>query len=1090
MDRIEAWQRRGFETEALERELRGDPTRASDRLLRQERLIEAGEALRERVDALPNHWQEARASLTAALRRPERIPDVEDELDRLERQRRPWALIARRARHDWSVAGERDRLQSILARFDRMPETDLLELRSLADLLTDPDRAPEIEDGLTRLEARRKERMNLLEGITQMLEDEGFDTSQLTSGDMEDRFRVAAHLQSWERVFRQLQTSIKGHIHRHDPALAESLEAQRIQLVALEPGPEHERFREQVESHQRELSVRLVRLQQQLDDWRMQGYRFPGPALLEPEDLLAWELRSAELARVIERHEQAWTRLERLREHWSEEIDEVDRLRGDTTATDLLEQLAQDLQDRLLSYEQQALELIRDWQQHGLPVVRWLRLVRTSPRVAAERLREEQASMQHAVELIDRLEALDTSLDPDGDTQTWIDRVRSAPTHEEQLERVERWLQRKERRNARLRTELEEEWDELGAPEGWPENLELVHHNLSQLERIVAAASGGEVVTPAFLDDLGIAKEANESEIPEHLREMVEEARREISSWEADGWDTVATTRQLEADPDAFIRRLPGIRSMMDQHEGLRRRLRGLGWERNPKLGDEVAALLRRPEELEELARQLPRLATRLGHGTVIDAGYVFLDWWPGSLDEDEEDDAAEEDEALPPWPGSDGQEAEPEEAPDLGPRGGLGVSLPSGMLTPAGPSGEEAPDEDTPTAPAVVPTAFELARLPALGQTPLGGAAAASRPAPVDEPAAAVPVEAPPLPTVTPVPPPDLESAEPSPPEAVSDDAPAPSDEPRTPPVDVDADEDDPEAAVSADSDEDEAEAEDAAPAPEPTVVAVVTPPAPEPVEVETVAAPPPEDSDVQVAVTGLPVFDAAGEPIAELEDEPEEEPIDEEDLVIGSAPPEPEDAERASWTELTVPLTRLVERLGLEAPDETWSQALGDEASPSALAPVRRSLAAQVGLTPRDARVDRLLRLTLRALPADPASGVARHRAKGLLEALDTAARLLDDWTHARLLARERPTNGRLLQRAAALGEVLGGIPGPGIPLPLGADEVDLPAGHDIDGLTAAIAALHRVIDLPLAGSSVRAMASEDITPELMHSVPGHAA
>ena len=1065
MDRIREWQGRGFVTDALEKELREDPTRASDRLLRQERLIESGEELRGRVEELPASWQEERHELLELLRRPEKVPDVETRLRRLDRQRRPWGPVGRKSRHAWSVAGERDRLYSILQRFDRMVGSDLLDLADLVDLLPEPENAERIEDGLTVIEQRRRERLELLDNIGEMLENEGFDTSALSEGDVEDRFRRAAHLQSWERVFRQLQATIGGHIRRHDPALAESLEIERRRLIANEPDVEHERFREQVERHERDLSVRLVRLQQRLDGWRMQGYRFPGPALLGPEDLLTWELRSSELARDVGRHEHAWSRLERLRDHWPTEIEEVDRLRGDLTATDVLQQLAQDLQDTLLKYEQNALERIRIWQQHGLPVMRWLRLVRTSPRIAAEHLEQEEEQMQLAVDLVDRLEALDTSLEPDGDTAEWIDAVRAAPTNIAELDRVSRWLARKERRTQRLRAELEEEWEELGGPDGWPEGRSVEALTLSQLERIVVAASSGRQITLEWLAELGISDDEEEGAVPEHLIEMVTQARGEIASWAADGWETQGVEQALVEDPDDLIRQLPDIRSIMGQHEGLRRRLRALAWERDPDLAEEVAAQLRRPDRLADLVKRVPHLANRLARGVVVDAGYVFPEWWPGSTDGAGEDgdrpfpQADDDDGPLRPRPSQDDEE---DDTP-LPQSGDAGISPPLPAIMFSGmPDGEGSEVHDAilpppPTPPSRVADLAGLATVtPPVVPASLEPPAPASKATRLADSGPAEPAE-----LLEPL---RIEQAEPPPPE---------------------------------EGDE--------------VLFVQVAPPTPaaDPLEItalhssEEAAEPlsdwlhetdigPDEWMDMEDSAPGrVPSLGVEVSAVRGMGDEPRA-PGDIPHPTCAEIPDEAdfmEDIEPVPWIAVSGVLLGLAMKLGLAGPARGWEEVFRPEPSSEVIDQLRRGLAGEVGRQPRDVRVDRLLRLTLRALPGAASSGGARARRLPMLKELHAVAEALDDWTRERLLHRDHDATGGLLERSLRLGLVLSDIPGPGAAIPLEPDDADLPAADQVGDLAEAVSALLAAAKPRLAGAAVRELASDEIVPELRTAVPGRA-
>ena len=128
-----------------------------------------------------------------------------------------------------------------------------------------------------------------------------------------------------------------------------------------------------------------------------------------------------------------------------------------------------------------------------------------------------------------------------------------------------------------------------------------------------------------------------------------------------------------------------------------------------------------------------------------------------------------------------------------------------------------------------------------------------------------------------------------------------------------------------------------------------------------------------------------------------------------------------------------------------------------------VRRLLASHVGIEPRDMRLDRLLRLSLRLIPKGDENDDHRY---SLLSTLSELAVGLSKWTRTRLESRHSGSVGDVLQDAAKLGEALSRIPGPGTPLPLEADEYMLPSQDDIDGLSTEVNALKRRVMLPSSG------------------------
>jgi hypothetical protein len=131
--------------------------------------------------------------------------------------------------------------------------------------------------------------------------------------------------------------------------------------------------------------------------------------------------------------------------------------------------------------------------------------------------------------------------------------------------------------------------------------------------------------------------------------------------------------------------------------------------------------------------------------------------------------------------------------------------------------------------------------------------------------------------------------------------------------------------------------------------------------------------------------------------------------------------------------------------------------------ITPARRALASHVGVEPRDMRLDRLLRLSLRLIPKGDDGDGQRH---ALLATLAELAGVLSKWTRTRLEARHNGAKGILLEDASILGQALERIPGPGTPMPLDADEYELPKLDDIDGLSNEVSVLKRRILLANSG------------------------
>jgi hypothetical protein len=108
------------------------------------------------------------------------------------------------------------------------------------------------------------------------------------------------------------------------------------------------------------------------------------------------------------------------------------------------------------------------------------------------------------------------------------------------------------------------------------------------------------------------------------------------------------------------------------------------------------------------------------------------------------------------------------------------------------------------------------------------------------------------------------------------------------------------------------------------------------------------------------------------------------------------------------------------------------------SSLKILRKGLANHVGIEPRDTRIDRMLRITLRLLPMGDKKD--KHRSM-LIQKMSNTIPKYSTWMKSRLEARHSGAKGNFLADAINLGNALDRIPGPGFPLPLSKDEKALP-------------------------------------------------
>ena len=131
-----------------------------------------------------------------------------------------------------------------------------------------------------------------------------------------------------------------------------------------------------------------------------------------------------------------------------------------------------------------------------------------------------------------------------------------------------------------------------------------------------------------------------------------------------------------------------------------------------------------------------------------------------------------------------------------------------------------------------------------------------------------------------------------------------------------------------------------------------------------------------------------------------------------------------------------------------------------------LRKSLATHVGVEPRDIRVDRMLRIVLRLLPAGDQNDALRDE---LVSKIESSLPKYKKWMKSRLEARHSGLKGKFMEDSKNLGNALNRIPGPGFALPLYKDDKVLPNSQDMDELSKEVETLLNSINLPSASGVI---------------------
>ena len=145
-------------------------------------------------------------------------------------------------------------------------------------------------------------------------------------------------------------------------------------------------------------------------------------------------------------------------------------------------------------------------------------------------------------------------------------------------------------------------------------------------------------------------------------------------------------------------------------------------------------------------------------------------------------------------------------------------------------------------------------------------------------------------------------------------------------------------------------------------------------------------------------------------------------------------------------------------------------DLATHEQVAKVRKLIAKNVGIEPRDVRIDRMLRLVLRLLPKGNDLDIKRNI---LIDRLSRNLNKYKNWVKLRLESRHNTSSDNLLADSVKLGKALDRIPGPGFRVPLGKDDFELPNANDLEGLESFVNSLIDSLNIDSASGIVAATA-----------------
>ena len=547
-----------------------------------------------------------------------------DDLERFEsawaawsRQHRPYGLVAEQAREAWTRVGREEELDEVLRRLDRLDPAFAIDVHRLEGSLRSPTDYTDLHRALLNLEADQDKQRSAMQVTVDRLAAEGLPVPPLTTATLLDGYDA---LEAWTRLSDDLQRirlRVDRDVRPFDASIAERLLV-RIedvtqagdQTATAEIDAEIGRT---IDGFQR----RLDRLNALLDGWRNEGYRLPLDGRALPQDLLDWEANFDEVERLRARHGVAWRRLKDIAAVRPEDAVHALALAGDLEATEAFIDHVDALHATWGQTTAQAQTLLEAWELEGFDTEAWHARVQHNPVSTLQSLEQHQRLVHRAIDLRRRMDVLDLSVEGEEGRARHDELLRTVDLTEALLDEVDEWTTRLERRTARHRALIVDEWTDLRR-RGWTdESSPPPSMSLAEAERRVDAM---RTRTASRRLDGGM-----EGRIQRRLLE-------ELEAWAALGWNVDVLRQRAANNPMDVGMAMPGLRQAVNDHQRLRRRLEALPWERDSELGMDVLDRMQRPEALADLAHDLPQLARQLAACPPDPNAPTWRAWRPDAL--------------------------------------------------------------------------------------------------------------------------------------------------------------------------------------------------------------------------------------------------------------------------------------------------------------------------------------------------------------------------------------------------------------------------------------------------------------------------
>ena len=619
-NRLASLERFGFDRDAMLDFLNEDPDGRSERLSWLEERRETASEIEDRLIWLS---RTSAGDLVDGQHYTDRNHDVFNveqlylEFERALRDVAPWEPPLNRAKQAWYEHEMGDTWEELYRRLGGLDESSHAALSPLYNLFELPERYDELFRHLQTVLDDEARQRSMIEQGRALLVKEGYDVGAVETMPLLDALNHVEQWQEFHHLKEDVRLAVRQLIHPFDGSLATEYEMRCERVHSMDKKEELNAIRDEVNSLAQTLEQRRKEFSGQLDRWRHDGIIFPHEGELHPSELMEWEANHDQVATSVAVHlglVERWSRFETM---WPSRVQASRAFLGHLDQTEALRDAVDELDLLWKELELDGLALVETYEQAGLELGQWRQRIFDDPLTALEMISHERSRWDRRKELIEALEALDTSFDGAEDQEVRIHLLRGEAVNEAVMGEAEAYVGEASRRHERHRVMLEEELAAFRRQGLLQEEVQTNSMNLKAFEAYIASLQVNRSIE---------AEASTSHSLPNRFLQGL---RQEIQVLQNKGWDIDSWLSRMDKEPMEVALELSRARPFIEGHDVLRRRLQYLPWTNDVQLGLQVERDMRQPRMLEQLSASIPAYSSRLAGREVEDAGYGIVLWQP-----------------------------------------------------------------------------------------------------------------------------------------------------------------------------------------------------------------------------------------------------------------------------------------------------------------------------------------------------------------------------------------------------------------------------------------------------------------------------